>query len=830
MQESKKFDETSCLHHLRHYLPAQAPLKDFIHHNTLHAFQNEDFHHGIQKASALFGYQVYAPIAEYQQRYQDGQINDDVVNRVTKSKSGINPTSTLNKLFNTKKSEEIHPRIGQLRSYWKKNYHIHMDKAIHPILFRITGSYLDQGVSIWHFPIHERGFLCCVRALEEQAFQHFLQGKRARKLLSQTRLKMETLLEILVGDSTLYEPYLFDQQFAHPGWSGMVATLEEKPDGLLHERRISLHDFICLELLLEIDHLDRVFGENWRPLGQALSHKDFPNVSAPVKIPDTLHLQAIWQDSLEWSFYDQVLQGIRQKPQKMSADKQPSFQAIFCIDDRECSLRRYLEHFAPDCQTYGTAGFFNVAFYYQPGHSHFFTKVCPAPVTPTHLIKETNAQKRHTRDRHFEKHSHSILGGWIVSQTLGIWSAIRLMLNVLRPAPGPAMVSSFDHMDPESELSFENKDPNHREKGLQIGFTIEEMADRVEGLLKTIGLVNFFGSIVYVVGHGASSINNTHYAGYDCGACSGRPGSVNARVVALMANHPEVRKRLSARGIQIPQTTTFVGALHDTTKDEIAFFESDFPENTNKANHENFKKVFHHALSFNARERARRFVLMNPAQPAEKVHKKVKLRAVSLFEPRPELNHATNALCIVGRRSLSSHVFLDRRSFLQSYDYRIDPEGKYLTGIMNAVAPVCGGINLEYYFSRVDNQRLGAGTKLPHNVVGLIGVANGMDGDLRPGLPSQMIEVHDPLRLLVIVEQFPEVVLTAITSQKATERWFFHEWIHLISVNPETGVFYRYTKGTFEEYEPSHWELKRINNIAPVLQSSAESLPVFLIE
>jgi uncharacterized protein YbcC (UPF0753/DUF2309 family) len=83
------------------------------------------------------------------------------------------------------------------------------------------------------------------------------------------------------------------------------------------------------------------------------------------------------------------------------------------------------------------------------------------------------------------------------------------------------------------------------------------MADRVEGLLKSIGLVKDFAPIVYAVGHGASSVNNTHYAGYDCGACSGRPGSVNARVISYMANHPEVRSILRDRGIEIPAKTTF---------------------------------------------------------------------------------------------------------------------------------------------------------------------------------------------------------------------------------------------------------------------------------
>src|SRR5690349_10266910 len=40
------FNEEEVIHDLQHYLPSQAPLKDFIHHNTLHAFQNYPFHEG----------------------------------------------------------------------------------------------------------------------------------------------------------------------------------------------------------------------------------------------------------------------------------------------------------------------------------------------------------------------------------------------------------------------------------------------------------------------------------------------------------------------------------------------------------------------------------------------------------------------------------------------------------------------------------------------------------------------------------------------------------------------------------------------------------------
>ena len=53
------------------------------------------------------------------------------------------------------------------------------------------------------------------------------------------------------------------------------------------------------------------------------------------------------------------------------------------------------------------------------------------------------------------------------------------------------------------------------------------------------------------------------------------------------------------------------------------------------------------------------------------------------------------------------------------------PDSAILTRILSAVVPVCAGINLEYYFSHVDNSGIGCGTKLPHNVASLLGVMEG---------------------------------------------------------------------------------------------------------
>ncbi len=166
---------------------------------------------------------------------------------------------------------------------------------------------------------------------------------------------------------------------------------------------------------------------------------------------------------------------------------------------------------------------------------------------------------------------------------------------------------------------------------------------------------------------------------------------------------------------------------------------------------------------------------------------------------------------------------------MNSYDYSIDSDGKYLFNILSAAAPVCGGINLEYYFSRVDNLKLGAGTKLPHNVMGLIGVANGIDGDLRPGLPYQMIEVHDPLRLLIIVEHHADVVLKTIQRTPELYEWFINEWVHLAVIHPETKEIVRFKDGDFKDYNPEYHP-EKAENLEKYFETEMDNLPVLLIK
>ncbi len=817
------FNESEVIELLKHYLPTQTPLKDFIHHNSLHAFQKSKFYDAIFQASEIFGFHVTLELNEYRKLIENKRISESSLNRaIGEIIAEKDIEKWKQKVLHQSYSETFTPQIGTLRTNWKKHFHIDLDSLVQPLLFRLLCSYLDQGISTWKFPTEKGGFLESLQTLEKNSKISIFKSNRARLLFLNKHTSIKELLDILVGKEEFYTNYLIDLQFSHRGWSGMIAAIESNPSVLLDTKLISLKELILFELLLEIDALETTFGSKFKSLGEFLYGKP-TNLFAPKAETELTTVLKILQNAFEWSYYDEVLAGIRAVPNhKTEKIITPTFQAIFCIDERECSLRRHVESCDTQSETLGSPGFFGVEFYFQPQGAKFYDKLCPAPVTPKYLIKESNVSAERPHDVLYDAKVQTLFGGLASTFTLGFAAARRLFLNLFSPKMSPAISNAFAHMDSSSLLTIENKHLEDRENDLQIGFTLNEMAQRVEALLRGIGLTQNFAPLVYVVAHGSSSANNPHHGAHDCGACSGRPGSVNARVFAAMANHPKVRLQLQQNGITIPSATQFIGALHDTAADEMEFYDESVLSETNLDNHQIHKQTFEKALDLNAKERSRRFASIKTKSPLAKVRQAIKERSVSLFEPRPELGHGTNTLCIVGRRDLTKKLFLDRRAFLNSYDYRSDLEGNFLTGIMRPLGPVCGGINLEYYFSRVDNYKLGAGTKLPHHVMGLFGVANSCDGDLRPGLPLQMIEVHDPVRLLIIVEHFPEVILKSIQSSPDMYEWFINEWVHLIAYHPETKQTYRFKNGGFQLHTVLHSNPASVNETHTIIEQAKE--------
>ncbi|MGZ4970892.1 MAG: YbcC family protein [Methylobacter sp.] len=834
-----KFDLDASIEHIAHWLPAQGPIKDFIHHNTLHAVQHYPFHEGVAIAAKIFGARSYLPLEDYQALYQQGRINGDAIDWAIEHSGGAKQDREKLRKTLFKQDETGHyPPVSLanhgIRNAWLTKLEVDLNSLVHPILFRLLGNFLDQGISRWSLPKNGEHFWDCVLRLAQNSLLPLypLNEPNVRELLSETPDQViKTCLEHIVGDKLLYEQYLLELLLAHPGWSGMVRIIEQNPKSLLARRKISLKEMLAVELALELAFLYKKRGSHFSSIA-ALPHQDgtplLKDGALKPKIP--LHLR-VWHEAMEWSLHKELLAALKANVSDSDSKPKTEVQALFCIDDRECSLRRYLEEIDPAIETFGAAGFFGIDFLYQGLDDAYPVAQCPNIIVPKHLIKELGSKPKpdskpgKLTNMHFT--AHSMFRGWLYTQTLGLSYSVRMAWNVFRPGSKLPEIRTLSEVESHSHLHLARESDEPTEDGYLLGFSFTEMADRVGGLLLNIGLTKNFAPLVVIVAHGSSSVNNPHFAAYDCGACSGKPGAPNARAFAWMANNNLVRAILSERGIDIPDETRFIAALHNTSRDEITYFDPHLLEEHPVPGLQAFQQTMKEALQRNARERCRWFELGPQSHSNEEAHDHVMERATSIFEPRPEYNHSNNLYAIVGRRDLTRGLFMDRRAFLHSYDPATDAQGDIMARILSAVIPVCGGINLEYLFSRIDNSVYGAGTKLPHNVIGLLGVANGVEGDLRTGLPSQMIEVHEPARLLLVVEQTCNILDKTVAKLGPLKEWLDNEWVRFVACHPTSRELSLYSVNGWEAVElPDAGEVPNATHSEKIIVGQTKTIPV----
>ncbi|MDD5412874.1 MAG: Na-translocating system protein MpsB, partial [Methylobacter sp.] len=558
-----EFDLDASIEHIAHWLPAQGPIKDFIHHNTLHAVQHYPFHEGVAIAAKIFGARSYLPLEDYQALYRQGRINGDAIDWAIEHSGGVKQDREKLRKTLFKQDETGHyPPVSLanhgIRNAWLTRLEVDLNSLVHPVLFRLLGNFLDQGISRWSLPKNDEHFWDCVLRLAQNSLLPLypLNEPNVRELLSETPDQViKTCLEHIVGDKSLYEQYLLELLLAHPGWSGMVRIIEQNPKSLLARREISLKEMLAVELVLELAFLYKKKGHHFLGIAAVPHPAGTPllkNGALRPKIP--LHLK-VWHEAMEWSLHSELLLALKPNVADSIMKPQAEVQALFCIDDRECSLRRHLEEINPAIETFGAAGFFGIDFLYQGLDDAYPVAQCPNIIVPRHLIKESGgnpkpdnkAKTGKLTNMHFT--AHSMFRGWLYTQTLGLGYAVRMAWNVFRPGSKLPGIRTLSEVESHSHLHLLRESDEPTEDGYLLGFSFTEMADRVGGLLNNIGLTKNFAPLVVIVAHGSSSVNNPHFAAYDCGACSGKPGAPNARAFAWMANHESVRAILSERGI-----------------------------------------------------------------------------------------------------------------------------------------------------------------------------------------------------------------------------------------------------------------------------------------
>lgn len=893
----------------------------FVHHNTLHAFQHQDFESSVIEAAELFEAEPFLTEEEYQLARSEGRILDEDIDAVLAGEPdaevlpgrlsrrrlrrallipGVRRVNGLDIAWQIEEGDwlshfrrDLPPASAHLltgdtpKKLWQaclKRVEFHadskprtprrpheavlaatgedLDRVVHPPMIRLVGAYLDQGIAYWPMPYRELGLLAAARRIMSQPFavQRRHLGAVRTEFLRQQERAMEAedvvldALERLGVPEEEWEAYVTAELLPLRGWAGMVHMLEKDVTLAPHDRiRCSLMEFLALRLTYTLAALQDIMGDttSWRSqrvelpnidrltpvarffdaaqlLGlpsyelEALPEADFQRLTAEVVACNEIERRRLLHLAYERRHERSILIPLakhRARPLSMPAGDRLAAQVLFCIDEREESFRRALEEVDPCMETVGAAGFFGVAINYAGLDDAGGVSLCPVVVTPAHAVREVAVgghahlqAKRQWLRRAWAKltrnafiSSRTLVRGWISTACLGLLSLFPLVFRVLSPRSYGRLIRRLNRAflpEPKTEVTFMRDDAESRDAttGLLQGFTEEEMAERVLSVLGPAGLHRAHARLVVVLGHGSTSLNNPYESAYCCGACGGRTGAPNARLFAIMANRPGVRSALRSRGVIIPEDTWFLGGYHDTCSDDIEFFDVELMPSSHRGDLNRVQQSLDRARVLNADERVRRFGTAGPGIQGERALRHVQARAEHIAEPRPEYGHCTNAVAFVGSRTRTRGLFLDRRAFLVSYDPDADPEDKSLARVLAAVIPVCGGINLEYYFSTVDNEVYGSGTKLPHNITGLVGVMNGFQGDLRTGLPLQTVEVHEPVRILFIVETTPQRLMGVVRANPELVEFVCNRWIRLATMDPRDGHIEVYRGG--DRFEP----------------------------
>jgi len=502
----------------------------------------------------------------------------------------------------------------------------------------------------------------------------------------------------------------------------------------------------------------------------------------------------------------------------------PRAQAVFCIDVRSEPYRRALESVAPGLATLGCAGFFGAPIeYVRLGDEHGSAQ-CPALLAPSLAVAESvrdagiddergAARRRRNRRRaaaawrSFKSAAVSCFG---FVGGVGLAYAPKLVIDAFgagRPVPDPA---SFG-LDPNLEAEPWPPGLCGRDRQPQLGPGLEPRttldgrptglgpAQRLalaEGALRGMSLTQGFARLVLVVGHRATTVNNPHAAGLDCGACGGHSGEVNARVTAAILRDPDVRSGLRARGIALPDDTVFVAAVHDTTTDNVTLFDVAAVPPSHEDDLARVRRELRAASALARAERARRLGIA-PGLPLDEA---VVARSQDWSQVRPEWGLAGCRAFIVAPRHRTAGLDLGGRAFLHSYDWRQDEELAVLTQIMTGPMVVGSWISFQYYASTVDNAVFGSGNKTLHNVTATLGVFEGNGGDLRVGLPWQSVHdgerfVHEPVRLAVVIEAPIDAIELVLEAHPEVRQLFEHHWLELYAMDGHGRVARRYDGG-----------------------------------
>lgn len=732
------------------------PLYSFVTSNPLSGYENTSFKEALFSAEHYLNTNVFPSAKLYEQAWEKGNISREVLINLLKEKGfQETPEYYLEQIIAQKSVEKLNP-----------NHQVDL------IMAKWLAAFMDEGLAEWEMPFKSEGFFNAWRNL---VIYDNETGITTLKEIPKTSL--ETLKLILKDYSEADYTTIFTHHLASlPGWTGYINHREVSGSDWQNEFPISMMDYLAARL--------------WTAKKLNIS---ILSQKTKVKTENEItKLKYIWLKAWEKSWQNELIYSLEDATKStQTANEITDAQLVFCIDTRSELIRRHLES-KGNYETFGYAGFFGIAMDYTNLKNGITRKSCPPIVGSAYVVTEKpqtqkdeafstfkkNNDQSQFKDYFLTRMKNMLPSAFGYVEISGLFYGFSLLGRTLLPNK-LHQISKEKSVQTES-ICEPNIDKIHTTELLSDTISLEEKVSIVKSGFDLMGWKQFAPLVVFV-GHGSHSTNNPFGSSLDCGACAASPGRHNARMLAKLANLPQVRTVLALQhNIVIPTDTIFIGAEHNTTTDQIELFDAQVPES-----HTNKLLVLKENLA-----EAQKTATQDRLGLISKSIAIAEQKATDWGETRPEWGLAKNAGFIVGSRNLTKHKNLDGRCFLHSYEWELDTEGKALEGIMQGPMVVTQWINNHYYFSTVDNDVYGGGSKITHNITGKFGVVQGNGGDLKMGLPMQSLfesdEVmhHQPLRLSVLISAPVERVTTILERNNNLKDLLNNEWIYLMVMDP----------------------------------------------
>ncbi|MHB1676459.1 MAG: YbcC family protein [Sulfuriferula sp.] len=798
------------------------PLDAFVAVSPYFGLRDQDFEQANETLGRVARSSLVMPRRYYREQISTGRIARADLEQALKQQGLDINAAEVEKALASDTSTLPNP-IPLVSDILEEIDNTQWNKFVVEQISQFSAAYFDQSQAIWPMPWQHEPLYDAWRHFAEIDLSPRMMGLHGIRaaVAALPDLPTDTIalaLQKLAIPADMLEDYLLAALMNIGGWASWARYLRWEQE-LVGGQEDSIVALLAIRLAWELILLNArqtpELGKAWR---QALQQT--PARSARERTQIDFALQTAFELSYQKKIIAELTRPNRQAWVKKSTPARPSVQAAFCIDVRSEVFRRALETVAPSMQTMGFAGFFGAFMEFVPLGASKPRIHLPVLLTPGwrghQHIHGASAQEMGKVINYRRQHLHSA-DNWKAFksspsscfsfvESTGLLYGPKLLGDSFgwsRPVPHPAtkgIHSKFSgRLVPSLEaVSHGQKITHTRQKSAETPVVGIPMADRGalgELILKAMSMTSNFARLILLVGHGSSTVNNPHATGLDCGACAGQTGEVSARVIATLLNEPKVREELERKGICIPADTRFVGALHDTTVDEVTLFDIEGLESTHAQDLQQLRQWLTQAGQLTRMERSALLGISNSAP--EVIDALIQERSRDWSQVFPEWGLAGNAAFIAAPRSRTIGINLSGRAFLHDYEWRKDEGFGVLELIMTAPMVVANWINMQYYGSVVDNKRFGSGNKVLHNIVGgTIGVLEGNGGDLRVGLPLQSLHdgerwVHEPLRLNVFLEAPKSEIDRIIAKHELVRELVENRWLYLFQIDDEHGCIYQ---------------------------------------